>query len=218
LRHGLRRFDQVYTTLERGNALHGVQPSPPDQIVDLTAGKVAAAGISQQMIERPVRGGDGDRGGALCGKRGCMLAAELIAVVHVDVVGTEAGLRPLRARYQNELIVQEHSAREIIRRRGHEAKGEIDQAGPEPAVHLQAFARPQCESDLGAVPAHVLEEALPDAPPKIELQADVADALESLGKGDLVAGLAPELGHHLGITLEFESRGGELGAGLPPMQ
>jgi hypothetical protein len=147
-----------------------------------------------------------------------MLAAELIAVVHVDVVGTEAGLRPLRARYQNELIVQEHSAREIIRRRGHEAKGEIDQAGPEPAVHLQAFARPQCESDLGAVPAHVLEEALPDAPPKIELQADVADALESLGKGDLVAGLAPELGHHLGITLEFESRGGELGAGLPPMQ
>jgi hypothetical protein len=66
--------------------------------------------------------------------------------------------------------------------------------------------------------AQVIQEALSDTPPKIEFQTHVAHALETFRKRHLVAGLAPELRHHLGIALELEAGRGELRSGLAAME
>ena len=65
---------------------------------------------------------------------------------------------------------------------------------------------------------HVVEKALTEAAPQVEVEPDVADALETLGQRHLGAGLAPELHHQFGIAAELESGRGQLRAGLVAVQ
>jgi hypothetical protein len=217
-RHGLRRLDQIDASLESGYALHRKEPAAPHEIFDVAARQIAGGRIPEQVVERPIRGGDRDRRGGFARERGGVLAPKFIAMIDVHVVAAEARDGPGGARHQNELIVEKNPAREIVCRLGHEAEGQIDEAGLQPAVDLKTFPRPERERDFRLMATQVFEEALSNSLPKIEFQTDVANPFEPLGKRYLVASLAPELRHHLGVALEFESRRGQFRAGLAAMQ
>lgn len=149
---------------------------------------------------------------------GSVLAAKFVAVIDVDVARAESRRGSTRARDQDQFIVEQHSARKALRGRRQVAERQVDESGLEPAIHLAAFARPQGERNFGPVTPKMIQEALSDTPPKVEFQAHVARAFETFRKRHLVAGLAPQLRHHLGIAFEFEAGRGELRSRLAAME
>ena len=68
------------------------------------------------------------------------------------------------------------------------------------------------------IAADRVEHAPPKARPEVHVAADVADRLDPRGQRGVLPGLAPELGHDLGIALELEAGRGQLRAGFLTMQ
>src|SRR5579862_8087692 len=147
-----------------------------------------------------------------------MLAAKFIAVVHVDITGTELGARTAAGRHQDEIVLGEYAALEVATRRNSVTEGKVDESGFEPPVELLLLARPEGDGEPGAVATQVEEKALAEPAPQVELEPNVAHALASPWQRDLVARLVPELDHELGISLELEPRRGEIGSGFATMQ
>ncbi len=139
-----------------------------------------------------------------------MLAAEFVAVIDIDIAGIKPRLLHRLARDEDKLVVAEHAAGESLARLRRVAEGDVDETDRQPAVHHALLARPEGKGHAGAGLPHMVHEALPQPMPQIEVEADIAHALEALGQRDLGARLAPELHHHLGIALELETGRGEL--------
>jgi hypothetical protein len=111
-----------------------------------------------------------------------MATAELVAVVNENVARAELSAGVLIGRNHHQFVVDEHAAGEILTRLRNIAELQIDKANRESAVDLALLAGPKRYHNAGGVLANMVEEAVADPLPQVELEPDLAHRFEALGQ------------------------------------
>ena len=141
-----------------------------------------------------------------------MTPAKLLSGIDIDISGIEPHRAARPGRHQDQRLRPQGMDRLVLMRGRLIGQRRVDQSGAQPPVMVGLFTRPGGKRGFGMTVVDLAEEPPAQYGPKVHVTADLAHRLDAVWQRGLLARLAPQLGHGLGVALELEAGRGQFRA------